>query len=211
MSINRRGTGHHGLPHRPPVGASRTATLYLDGLSAGLSGFNVSLAIPLPDPSTGEIVSVCLPGWRLNSTTALPADTVVISALDLEGIAGPGADALIGNVTVRGDRVGQTELRVTAARVDDETGERVKTRLAACAVDVGPAPYLACVPSSPGDLDGDGLYDDLNGNGRRDFADVVVYFNHIGCVTAYEDWAYFDNNRNGRIDFADIICLFNQL
>ena len=94
---------------RVPVGANRTTALYLDGLTSGLSGFNANLSLSLPDPSAGEIVDVSLPGWEMTGTSTLPADTVVISALDLGNIVGPGGSALIGTVTVRGDRVGQTE------------------------------------------------------------------------------------------------------
>ena len=45
-------------------------------------------------------------------------------------------------------------------------------------VATGPA-VLAVPPGAalPTDTNGDGLYDDVNGNGRKDFADVVLYFN----------------------------------
>jgi hypothetical protein len=40
-------------------------------------------------------------------------------------------------------------------------------------------PCLACVPSHPTDRDSDGLDEDVNGNDRRDFADVVWLFAHL--------------------------------
>lgn len=64
----------------------------------------------------------------------------------------------------------------------------------------------------PQDLDGDGLYEDINGNGRADFADVVLFYN------SFEHWqqagpmaACFDFNRNGRLDFADVVTMFNAM
>ena len=45
-----------------------------------------------------------------------------------------------------------------------------------------PSPAVVTVPGStapPTDPDGDGLYDDVNGNGRTDFADAVLYFNQM--------------------------------
>ena len=63
----------------------------------------------------------------------------------------------------------------------------------------------------PTDTDGNGLYDDVNGNGRKDFADVVLYFNQMIWITTYEPVAAFDYNGNGRIDFADVVQLFNTL
>ena len=62
----------------------------------------------------------------------------------------------------------------------------------------------------PTDLNGDEKYEDVNGNGRKDFADVVV-FNQMTWIAANEPVAAFDNNMNGRVDFADIVRLFNNL
>ena len=46
----------------------------------------------------------------------------------------------------------------------------------------------------PTDTNADGLYDDVNGNGRRDFADVVLYFNQMTWIAANEPIAAFDYN-----------------
>ena len=64
---------------------------------------------------------------------------------------------------------------------------------------------------TPTDTDADGLYDDVNGNGRKDFADVVLYFNQMTWIAANEPVSAFDYNGNGRIDFADVVWLFNHL
>ena len=63
----------------------------------------------------------------------------------------------------------------------------------------------------PTDPDRDGIYEDLNGNGRLDFADVVLYFNQMSWISANEPIPAFDLNANGRIDFADIVALFNEI
>jgi lysophospholipase L1-like esterase len=54
---------------------------------------------------------------------------------------------------------------------------------------------------------GDGLYWDVNGNGRLDFADVVLFFAQIDWCAANAPRA-FDFNANGRLDFADVVRLF---
>jgi PKD repeat protein len=63
----------------------------------------------------------------------------------------------------------------------------------------------------PNDLDGDGRCEDVNGNGRRDFADVVLYFNQMTWIGTNEPRSLFDYNGNGRVDFADVTWLFNNL
>ena len=81
-------------------------------------------------------------------------------------------------------------------------------------LEVYPAPRALTLPGSPDaptDTDGDGLYEDVNGNGRKDFADVVLYFNQMSWIAANEPVPLFDCNGNGRIDFADVVALFNAL
>jgi hypothetical protein len=63
----------------------------------------------------------------------------------------------------------------------------------------------------PTDPDSDGLYEDLNGNARKDFNDVVVMFNQMQWIAANEPVSAFDFNGNGRIDFNDIVKLFGEI
>ncbi|WP_440951202.1 NosD domain-containing protein [Methanosphaerula subterraneus] len=75
-------------------------------------------------------------------------------------------------------------------------------------------PEVVLVPGGsgvPGDLNGDGRYNDVNGNGQLDFADVVLYFNQMDWIADNEPVASFDFNGNSQIDFADIVTLFNTL
>ncbi len=77
---------------------------------------------------------------------------------------------------------------------------------------VPPAPPM--VPGGagrPADLNGDGWCEDVNGNGRTDFADVTLLFTELDWCAANEPIAIFDFNGNGRLDFADVTLLFRQL
>ncbi len=75
-------------------------------------------------------------------------------------------------------------------------------------------PAVAAVPleaTPPRDLDADEQFEDVNGNGRNDFADVVLFFNQIAWIAANEPVSAFDYNGNGRIDFEDVALLFDHL
>ena len=63
---------------------------------------------------------------------------------------------------------------------------------------------------NPLDLDGDGCYEDINGNSRRDFDDVVVLFKHMDWIKQNPSVGIdpYDFNKNGRLDFDDIVQLF---
>jgi PKD repeat protein len=78
-----------------------------------------------------------------------------------------------------------------------------------------PTPASTPVPVPPAtappcDLDGDGTYEDVNGNGRVDFADVTLFYNALGFCTANAPVAVFDFNGNGRVDFADVVTLYGR-
>ncbi len=77
-----------------------------------------------------------------------------------------------------------------------------------------PGLFVPAVPGGAGRptaTDGDDVYDDVNGNGRRDFADVVLYFNQMPWIAANEPVSLFDYTGNARIDFGDVVRLFERL
>ncbi|MFQ5880609.1 MAG: LamG-like jellyroll fold domain-containing protein, partial [Dehalococcoidia bacterium] len=80
----------------------------------------------------------------------------------------------------------------------------------------GSAPPVT-FPTLPGmsgpaqDLDGDGTAEDVNGNGRRDFADIVVLFNNLGGSEVTGNVALFDFSVDGQVNMADVVALFDDL
>jgi PKD repeat protein len=69
-------------------------------------------------------------------------------------------------------------------------------------------PRQAGIPTDP---DKDGVYEDLNSNGRKDFNDVVLFFDELDWIVDNEPVAAFDYNKNGRVEFADIVLLFREM
>jgi PKD repeat protein len=64
----------------------------------------------------------------------------------------------------------------------------------------------------PSDPDGDGRFEDVNGNGRVDFDDVVTYFQNMDWIRDDTNVGitYYDYNGNGVVDFADLVQLFDE-
>mgnify|MGYP000843893930 FL=1 len=63
----------------------------------------------------------------------------------------------------------------------------------------------------PTDLNQDGLYEDVNGNGILDFDDVVAYYDNMDWIEENASAAFFDYNKNGLIDFDDTVKLYDML
>jgi hypothetical protein len=98
-------------------------------------------------------------------------------------------------------------LTVSAAGYPDDT-IRAIDRISITGAAVLGVPGGTGIPTSTVN---NGRCDDVNGNLRKDFADVVLYFNQLSWIAANEPVSAFDYNGNGRIDFADVVWLFNNL
>nr|WP_202798128.1 DUF3344 domain-containing protein [Methanocella conradii] len=77
-------------------------------------------------------------------------------------------------------------------------------------------PYVEAFPghsNAPLDPDDDFLFEDVNGNGKLDFDDVVVLFQNVEWVenNARVGVGPYDYNHNDRIDFDDIVQLYWEI
>lgn len=64
---------------------------------------------------------------------------------------------------------------------------------------------------TPRDLNGDGLAEDINGNGRLDYNDLTIFFQNLEWARTAQPTEYFDFNGNGRLDYADVVVLFQVI
>ena len=75
-------------------------------------------------------------------------------------------------------------------------------------------PVLPVFPgytNPPTDLNNDGLYEDINGNGILDFGDVVAYYDNMNWIKENATIVFFDYNNNNLIDFDDVVKLFDTV
>ncbi|WP_198664562.1 right-handed parallel beta-helix repeat-containing protein [Halorubrum sp. 48-1-W] len=63
----------------------------------------------------------------------------------------------------------------------------------------------------PTDPDGDGLYEDINGDGESDIVDVQALFSNMDDDTIRNDPDAFDFNDDGSVDVIDVQKLFNEV
>ncbi|MEN6341314.1 MAG: nitroreductase [Methanospirillum sp.] len=61
--------------------------------------------------------------------------------------------------------------------------------------------------AAPRDLDGDGRYEDVDGNGRREIGDAVILALSIDEIRAHRPIAAFDFDRDGRVGLRDALRL----
>jgi|GEM_PF-1893147 len=196
------------------VGDTITVPITLDTAPNGISGYKIT--VTLSDTSIAEITAVAFPAWAtVMQSPTLPAGKATLGAMDLgRGVPLQATYVQLASLTVKGKGVGTADIAITTLAnvgIQDRNGNIYPVTMSRGSVTVAPQPYLPFIPSYPTDRNGDGLYEDVNGNGRADFADVVLLFNHLAGIAGDDDWQYFDFNKNNRMDFADVVWLFNNL
>ena len=194
-----------------PINSMKTLNLTIDNLPSGLSGYNITVS--LSNESVAEIISVDFPSWAVvNSNGSLSGDSVWLKGADLmDGIKSGTSNVLLATLTVRGDIPGNTNVVITVESMDDDGGNQINSNIINTQLEVISVTTFPTMSLPPTDPDGDGLYEDINGNGRIDFDDVVKYFNYLEWIPNNEPIPSFDFNGNGRIDFDDIVKLFNKV
>jgi 2',3'-cyclic-nucleotide 2'-phosphodiesterase (5'-nucleotidase family) len=149
-------------------------------------------------------------GLTREPEVANDGSSVVLRAADVDHRIEPGAtDVRLATVTVRGESAGTSRVNVTVSSFDNETGAPASFAVRDGQVSVGPDPVVA--GKAPTDPDGDGLYEDVNGNGRADYDDVVTLFENIQQDAVAANAAAYDFNGNGRLDFDDVVDLYESV
>ncbi|WP_276252663.1 endo-1,4-beta-xylanase [Halomontanus rarus] len=115
-------------------------------------------------------------------------------------------DAFLGEheVTVS---TGEGSVTRTVSVTDANAGQQITVSVEG---DGGP-PAVGNNASAPTDPDGDGRYEDVNGNGRTDSSDVVDLFEHLETPAVQNDVDAYDFSGDGEVTITDVVTLFEDL
>ncbi|AKB37166.1 cell surface protein [Methanosarcina siciliae C2J] len=190
---------------------STEISIVASNFPAGLSGYNLTVAID--DPAVAEIVNIEYPSWALiTENSTLPATSIYMKTVDLEDAVKEGAaDVVLATLTVSGKEKGSANLSIGVKRLEEDSGDSIEPALLAGTIEVTLLSPLPDQEYAPKDLDGDGLYEDLTGNGEFSFVDIVAYFHNMDWIEENMPVEYFDFNGNGRIDFDDVVDMFAMI
>lgn len=179
-------------------------------LRTGLSGYEITVAVR--NDAIAEIVDVQFPNFGLTQKGSVPAKTVAIKVSDLNDVLRPqSGSGLVATVMLRGKGGGTTTLDIGVTTLDDDFGQPIVAQVQFGTVSVSGetvCPRLPIQALTAQDLDRDGRCEDINGNGRKDFADVTGLFDDLTTPSAQEAVSALDFNGNRRLDFADVVALF---
>jgi PKD repeat protein len=196
------------------MGSTTNYLVTMDVAPYQLAGYNIT--VMLSNASVGRIVGVSYPSWvSMSTNSTLGTDQVWFKALDLTNTSGTRNITLL-NLTIQGDAIGTTDLTVLPEYVDDRASGRytvntVPGQLTVSLMSGFPKPGGGYF-SLPTDPDGDGKYEDLDGNGWIGFNDVVVLYNNMENANAgkYGPASYYDYDNSGFVGFNDIVRLYSM-
>lgn len=191
-------------------GQTSTYDVVVADVDGGVGAYELSVGID--EPSVGVITDIS------------PADTTDMTLSDVE-IADDGSSATIGAALLdTADDGSVTVAEITVEAVDEGTAD-VTLAVPTLATENGTKYQLTAIDdatlqvsnlivgdsSNPAlDPDGDGLYEDVNGDGVVDIADIqTLYFARNGPSVTANPLA-FDFNGDGEFDIADIQALYAQ-
>ncbi|AWB28070.1 glycoside hydrolase family 9 protein [Halococcoides cellulosivorans] len=114
------------------------------------------------------------------------------------------------SATIGGLDTGQTyEIGVIAA--DGPWWSYPATDLVVGGDEGDPLPDGPTWPNAPTDPDGDGLYEDLSGDGTLNFPDVNRLFQNADSSVAQDNLEYYDFTGDGTLDQQDVLALFEMV
>ena len=205
-------------------GETAIADVIIDSVPPqGIQGYSINIQIS--DSSVAEISAVTYPDEfsSMHDNTLLPFTDGYISGLDFtaEYMKGGATNVRLATITLRGLSGGSTRLVTTIRQLDGLSGENLISGVSitspVIAVHTVPTISVAVpiripgISTVPADPDGDGLYEDLDGDGQIRFTDVMLFFNNFNWIQENEPVSCFDFNVNSKIDFGDIIRLNQDL
>jgi PKD repeat protein len=202
---------------RLSVGGEGSSRIILSKAPTGLAGYELIVRL-VPQAGVQQdvayIIDIRFPEWAGLTDKSIGDDQARFRAVDIGDRVRAGSEEIVlAEVVLRGKAEGMMQIELVVVRMDDDGGGSIPVTIRNGVLEVvraGPPPVEENLPH-PRDLDGDGLYEDVNGNGRLDYDDVVKFFRHFDDPVITQYSRYYDFNRNGRLDYDDIVELFKRV
>jgi hypothetical protein len=198
-------------------GGTRSFDVVVVGADAGVGAFE--LAIETATPEVAKLVDYELSRETELADVELAADgsTVEFSVALADNVYEPG-DVTLATITVEGTQEDEAALELIAGEVTDANDplsyyDIAKTRGAEVTVStaVGPPPVVTDDP--PQDDDGDGLYEDFDGDEAFTLGDVQQFFENRNADVVQNNAAFFNFSGTDpdEVTIADVKAHFEML
>lgn len=218
---------------RGQAGQAVALDLVLERAPAGLQQYVFVVELDSPEVAVLDAVEgVALSGnaFQVSSATEARAE---FRALDLNNDVTPGAEGVVlARLTLAARAEGATPVRLTVRAYVDDSGAKVEPEVQNGVFTVGggtPQPSEPSPPAEPAaeprnaprpvggsenaprDPDGDGLYEDVNGDGRLTSDDAGLLLSNLNAADVQADARFFDFDGDGQLTNADVSRLLTLI
>jgi PKD repeat protein len=196
----------------PNEGTAKVDILVPDAdAGVGSYEFNISVA----DTSVATIEDVSIVGADQTDTLAT-IDIGENGAYASVAVgAGDADETRIATIQLQGHTISSTTLMIESANIGDDSGMSYQISSlgdATVQVQAPPEPVVNGGDSSnaPTDTDGDGTFEDVNGDNKFDIVDVNAIFQNQEASSVAEYPEYFDYNNDGQFTIVDVNALLQM-
>jgi len=192
--------------------STTTINVLIDAVPTGLSYANITVKIS--NSSVAEITNIEFPTWAaLTDNSQLPSSTVWFKAGDLSDQVKAGdTNVVLATLTIKGLNPGTSDITITVNSFQNDSYQNIKDQIATISgtitVITGPPPIDG---NQPMDLNNDGLFEDVNGDGYFNFGDIVFFFKNFDKPEIKNYPQFYDFNNDGSVNFGDVVALFKML
>ena len=195
------------------AGGTTTYDIVVQNVTNGVGAYEMNLSIG--DTSTATITDASVPSGIQTSTSTAQAS---VSQSNDTATFGPNfgldtadtGDVTIGTIEITGQTPGQsTTVDFSNIKtLGDEAGTAYNYASSGSSVQVTAGPGdVTGNGNAAQDLDSDGAYEDINGNGQVDLLDVQVLFANLNQFSSNQA---FDINGDNQVNLLDVQTLFSQ-
>lgn len=203
-------------PHQVTATLNSSVPLSINasGVDNGVGSYNITVTIQ--NSSIAAISDVSHKGDSLSGETTSIADdgsTVLIAGTAVDTV--DTGNTTIADISVSTVKLGTTTVEMNVSTLSSESGEEydISTNQGSTVrvnSENAPGP-LSGFANSPTDPDGDGKFEDTNGDGSFNVNDVTAIWAGRNSKTVATNGKSFDFNEDGEFNVNDVTALWNQI
>ena len=191
------------------VGDSAEYDIVVDDVDGGVGVY--SMTVSVDDPSVASITDASLSNVSENTSdveiaedgSSATVEAVLVDTDDTGGVS-------LGTVTVDSAAEGTTGVSVDVSELGDESGNAYDVTATSNATLEASTLVVDDSDNPAQDPDGDGVYEDVNGDGTVDVLDVQALFADRNSDVVQDSPEAFDFNGDGEFSLLDIQTLFTE-
>lgn len=194
------------------VSEDTTANVVLENAVRGVGAYNLTISVG--DSSVAKITDISLAGGPEFQNVKYGKNNQSVQVRVAAADTKQTGDVVIAAVTLTGVDTGSTSIDLDKEVVGDERGYEYLINSVVdgeLTVDDGSSALPSFGEGEPADLDSDGLYEDLNGDGEATVTDVQLLYTERNSDALNSNPEAVDFNQDGSFDVVDIQALFDEV